>query len=97
MAFCRKGINIILTLFIDYVSYLCIYVNMYMYILVTKSFAILEIRLSFCLEVFWAENVLGIQNHILIGKEPRRLMTKNWSTIRVEIRSRLFDGFGDLR
>lgn len=57
----------------------------------------LKMRLLFYLEVLWAENVLGTQNHILIGKELRRLMTKHWSTIRVEIRSHLFDGFGDLR
>lgn len=51
-----------------------------------------------CLKVFYsAENVQEIQSHSPTGKEPRRFMKKNWSTMGVEIRPQLFDRFGELR
>lgn len=64
-----------------------------MYILVTRFFCyVRDETVSVSGDpIFWAENVQGIQNHTPIGKEPRTLIKKNWSTIGAEIDLRTSD------
>lgn len=76
-----------------YRAYLSIYVHPCMYILVTRFFCyVRDETVSVSGDpIFWSENVQGIQNHTPIGKEPRTLIKKNWSTIGAEIDLRTSD------